>query len=80
MNKEIEMLVGQVKPQQKEFYYEVLETRDKEHICPECGEKCIGLYFLSPPWTWKALCGRGGHMVICPNCPKMVEFGLTIMN
>lgn len=51
-----------------------------ETICPECGEKCIGLYFLSPPWSWKALCGRGGHMVICPNCPKMVEFGLTIMN
>lgn len=51
-----------------------------ETICPECGEKCIGLYFLSPPWTWKALCGRGGHMVICPNCPKMVEFELTIMN
>ena len=38
MNKEIEMLVKQVKPQQKEFYYEALETRDKEHICPECGE------------------------------------------
>lgn len=51
-----------------------------ETVCPECGEKCIGLFFSSPAWTWDALCGRGGHMVICPSCPKMVTFGLTIMN
>ena len=51
-----------------------------ESICPDCGERYVELFFASPTWTWKALCGRGGHMVICPGCPKMVEFGLTIMN
>ena len=38
MNKDIEMLVRQIKPQQKDFYYKILETRDKEQTCPECGE------------------------------------------
>lgn len=49
-------------------------------VCHDCGEKCIELFFASPAWTWRMLCGRGGHMVICPNCPKMVEFSPTIMN
>lgn len=51
-----------------------------ELACPNCGEKLVELYFSSPAWTWKALCGRGGHMTICTECPRQVEFGLEIMN
>lgn len=51
-----------------------------DHVCPDCGEKCIQLFFSTPPWTWKALCGRGGIMVICPNCPKMIEYCITVIN
>lgn len=51
-----------------------------ETVCPNCGEKLIELYFSSPSWTWRALCGRGGQMTICPNCPKQVDFVLTRMN
>lgn len=51
-----------------------------ELVCPNCGEKLVELYFSSPAWTWRELCGRGGHMTICPNCPRQVEFKLEIMN
>ena len=49
-------------------------------VCQDCGEKLVELCFSSPSWTWKALCGRGGHMTICPNCPQQVDFELEIMN
>ena len=51
-----------------------------EIVCPNCGEKLVELYFSSPALTWRELCGRGGHMTICPNCPRQVEFKLEIMN
>ena len=51
-----------------------------EIVCPNCGEKLVELYFSSPAWTWRELCGRGGHMTICPNCPQQMEFKLEIMN
>lgn len=51
-----------------------------EIVCPNCGEKLVELYFSSPTWTWRALCGRGGHMTICPNCPQQVDFKLEILN
>lgn len=51
-----------------------------ETVCQDCGEKLVELCFSSPSWTWKALCGRGGHMTICPNCPQQVDFELEIMN
>lgn len=51
-----------------------------EARCPVCGEPLLNLLFSSPHWTWRHLCGRGGYMTICPNCPKQVGFELTIMN
>lgn len=51
-----------------------------ESVCPDCGEKLIGLYFSSPPWTWMSLCGCGGYMTICPKCPKQINFIMTKMN
>lgn len=51
-----------------------------ESVCPECGERLVVFKFSSPAWTWNNLCGRSGFMTICPNCPKQVDFLLTMMN
>lgn len=49
-------------------------------FCPKCGARLVGLYFSSPTWTWRTLCGRAGNMTICPECPRQVKFNLTMMN
>lgn len=51
-----------------------------DNSCPDCGEKLIQVYFRSPDWTWKDLCGRAGDMLICPKCHAQQDFRLTIMN
>ena len=51
-----------------------------DNTCPDCGEKLIQVYFRSPDWTWKDLCGRAGDMLICPKCHAQQDFRLTIMN
>ena len=48
--------------------------------CPDCGERLIQLYFSSPDWTWRELCGRAGDMLICPKCHEQKDFFLRIMN
>ena len=48
--------------------------------CPDCGEKYVALYFSSPAWTWRNLCGRAGTMKICTKCLKQENFMLEIMN
>lgn len=62
------------------MYINPVKVKITEIVCPNCGEKLVELYFSSPAWTWRELCGRGGHMTICPNCPRQVEFKLEIMN
>lgn len=47
--------------------------------CTKCDSVRTQLYFQSPEWTWQNLCGRAGHMVICPIC-KTQDFHLEIMN
>ena len=47
--------------------------------CPKCDSSRTQLYFQSPEWTWQNLCGRAGHMVICPIC-RTQDFHLEIMN
>ena len=49
-------------------------------VCPVCGEKCVEIYFSSPKWTWKNLCGCAGTMVLCTQCPRQVNFNMEIMN
>lgn len=56
------------------------KIRVLEALCPDCGEKYVELYFSSPDWTWRQLCGRAGTMTICCHCPKQVDFRLEIMN
>ena len=51
-----------------------------KETCLDCGGKLFRLYFSSPRWTWKHLCGRAGTMTICVSCPKQVTFSLEIMN
>ena len=48
--------------------------------CPDCGKPLVRLYFSSPVWTWRHLCGRAGTMTICVSCPKQESFILEIMN
>ena len=56
------------------------DVRYTETVCPDCGEKLLLLEFWSPHWTWRALCGRSGPMLICPNCPRQDSFSLHLMN
>lgn len=60
-------------------YPEKVDSVEDER-CPECGGRLIKLYFMSPDWTWSQLCGRGGCMVICPDCFEQISFNLDIMN
>lgn len=48
--------------------------------CPNCGEKIIKIYFSSPAWTWKKLCGRAGDMYICPKCHAQKDFIMTLLS
>jgi len=36
--------------------------------CPKCGRESQNLYWIyfnSPAWTWKGMCGRAGYLSIC---------------
>ena len=48
-------------------------------ICKTCNTERVQLYFRSPDWTWKKLCGEAGHMIICPVCETQY-FNLEIIN
>jgi hypothetical protein len=51
--------------------------------CPSCGvepDALTWIYFSSPGWTWRNLCGTAGWMTICENCHAQVEFFLEVMS
>ena len=51
--------------------------------CPSCnlpGNQLLWIDFVSPPWTWKNLCGREGYLSICERCHVQVDFWMTGMN
>lgn len=48
--------------------------------CDKCHNDMIVVYFVSPAWTWKNLCGRAGDLIICPHCIRQLKFNCTIMN
>lgn len=57
--------------------------RDRAKPCPLCGagfESLTLVYFVSPRWTWKDLCGRAGWLTICDKCHIQVEFFCDLMN
>lgn len=56
------------------------KVRPSNSSCPTCGGKCTEMYFSSPAWTWRHLCGRAGTMVLCCHCPQQVTFSLEILN
>lgn len=55
-------------------------TNIKAEVCPKCGHHTLSLWFCSPTWTWRQLCGRAGNMTICPHCLKQMDFQLIVMN
>ena len=38
------------------------------------------IYFTSPEWTWRALCGREGWLLYDPETKAQFEFFMTVMN
>ena len=91
--KQIETLIEELRNSEKpeEVYYpwedvfaSMMKSPEKVSLssetCPDCGERLIQLYFSSPDWTWRELCGRAGDMLICPKCHEQKEFFLRIMN
>jgi len=53
---------------------------DQLSDCPSCGEGLLWIYFKSPDWTWKDMCGRAGWLAICRKCRIQADFELTRMN
>ena len=49
-------------------------------LCPDCEQPLVKLYFSSPDWTWRQLCGRAGTMIVYPSCGTQEDFTLEIMN
>lgn len=54
--------------------------RRLDQKCPHCGGAMYRVYWRSPEWTWKSLCGRAGIVTFCPHCPESIQFRCTIMN
>lgn len=51
--------------------------------CPTCGtpsQDLTWIYFVSPPWSWKELCGRAGWITVCDDCHVQVQFFCDVMN
>jgi len=51
--------------------------------CPQCKlppEELTWIEFISPPWTWKARCGRQGPLSLCPVCGIQVEIIVKKLN
>jgi hypothetical protein len=52
----------------------------KSKTCPCCRALLTWIFFRSPAWTWRKLCGRAGWLGLCDRCHFQVDFFLTIMN
>lgn len=49
--------------------------------CSECkGNNFEWIRFVSPDYTWKALCGRDCWLLICKDCKKQYEQIIRILN
>ncbi len=55
-------------------------ARPEPRPCPRCQKPLTWIYFSSPPWTWRMLCGRAGWIAVCDDCHLQVDFKLTMMN
>lgn len=62
----------------KEYPDKVFWPKDK--VCKHCGKRIISLYYESPEWTWKEMCGRAGLLYICPYCKEDDHFDCETMN
>jgi hypothetical protein len=51
-----------------------------DQTCPCCSAPLTWIFFRSPSWTWRKLCGRAGWLAICERCHLQVDFRLTLMN
>ena len=56
------------------------KVREKEDVCPACGQRLIEFQFMSGAHRWRHLAGRGGLKTICPGCRKDYGFVCTIMS
>ena len=59
------------------------DLRARARSCPGCNTSPADLawvYFSSPEWTWRQLCGRAGWLVVCTRCHLQVDFFLHLMN
>lgn len=52
----------------------------KDKVCKHCGKCIVSLYYSSPAWTWKQLCGRAGILYICPYCKEDDHFDCEEMS
>lgn len=48
--------------------------------CATPSDRLTWIYFESPEWTWKHLCGRAGWMVVCDRCRRQVGFFCEVLS
>lgn len=58
------------------------KTRSPDQMtgCPACHSPLQWIYFRSPDWTWRELCGRSGWLAICGKCRIQADFEMTSMS
>lgn len=78
------------------FYSKITSSQDMHDskTCPKCQEEnlshvyngialnseIITVYFRSPSYTWRTMCGREGYLTICKKHKRQIGFSITAMN
>lgn len=57
-----------------------LDQARQEALEAGASPKAQWVYFRSPDWTWQALCGREGWLLVDPGSGKQYTFWLTTMS
>lgn len=60
-------------------YYRHLPVRTI-YRCPICHKRLHKVYYRSPDWTWRSLCGNEGELFYCPHCKIQWQYHCIGLN
>lgn len=64
----------------KPDYRKELDRLRQAAIAKGASENADWVYFRSPEWTWRDLCGREGWLLYDPSTNKQYAFVATVIN
>lgn len=73
---QLENPIDEVPPEQREN----LEMMRREAVARGASEHAEWIYFCSPEWTWRELCGREGWLLFDRERLTQHAFSMTVMN